>query len=58
MGKRDREKKAVRRLQLRREVIRILADDTLARVGGGLNCTGSKEGPDSNNSICVPSKDV
>jgi hypothetical protein len=33
MGKRT--KKEVKRLQLRREVIRVLGKDSLARVGGG-----------------------
>ncbi|HEU5059085.1 MAG TPA: hypothetical protein VFU21_21275 [Kofleriaceae bacterium] len=36
MGKQDRAKKNVRRLQLRSEVVRVLASDTLAQVVGGL----------------------
>lgn len=57
MTKRDREKKNVKRLQLRREAIRILASDSLARVGGGWGgtCTQS-QGMDSCNSLCMPSK--
>jgi hypothetical protein len=55
MTKRDREKKDVRRLQLRREAIRILASDSLARVGGGWG--GGSQGMDSCNSLCMPSKD-
>lgn len=51
MGKRDNDKKATRRLQLRREVIRVLADDWLVQVGGGIL-------PDKTDccSPCVPSK--
>ena len=51
MGKRDNDKKATRRLQLRREVIRVLADDWLIRVGGGMPA----EKTDCC-SPCVPSK--
>ena len=36
MGKHEREKKQVNRLQLRREAIRVLASDSLARVAGGI----------------------
>lgn len=52
MGKRDKnDKKSVKRLQLRREVIRVLASDSLARVhGGALGC-----GPTGGNSLCNPS---
>ena len=35
MGKRERATKQVNRLQLRREVIRVLAGDSLAQVRGG-----------------------
>ena len=38
MGKHEREKKQVQRLQLRREVIRVLASDSLAQVAGGVGC--------------------
>jgi hypothetical protein len=48
MGKRDRDKKDVKRLQLRREVIRLLAEDSLSKVVGGLG--------DSCQSACYPSK--
>ena len=47
MGKRDGEKRDVRRLQLRREVIRLLADDSLRQVVGG---------GESTRSACYPSK--
>ena len=36
MGKYERAKKQVKRLQLRREVIRVLASDSLAWVAGGI----------------------
>ena len=36
MGKHERAKKNVNRLQLRREVIRLLSSDDLAGVQGGL----------------------
>ena len=48
MGKRDIEKKSVKRLQLRREIIRVLADDSLKQVVGGLG--------ESTQSACYPSK--
>ena len=48
MGKHDGEKRDVRRLQLRREVIRLLADDSLRQVVGGQG--GSTQ------SACYPSK--
>jgi hypothetical protein len=48
MGKRDREKKDIKRLQLRREVIRVLAEDSLTKVFGG--------GGESTQSACYPSK--
>jgi hypothetical protein len=35
MGKKEREKKQVKRLALRREVLRVLSTDTLGRVAGG-----------------------
>jgi len=35
MGKKEREKKQVKRLALRREVLHILSTDTLGRVAGG-----------------------
>jgi len=38
MGNHERAKKQVNRLQLRREVIRVLASGTLAQVVGGLPC--------------------
>jgi len=38
MGNHERAKKQVKRLQLRREVIRVLASDSLARVVGGFGC--------------------
>jgi hypothetical protein len=41
MGKRERAKKQVKRLQLRREVIRVLGGDSLARVAGGYPCSDS-----------------
>jgi hypothetical protein len=50
MGKRDSDKKATRRLQLRREVIRVLADESLAKVQGGWRDDGSSRSP------CMPSK--
>ena len=53
MGKRDCERKDVRRLQLRREVIRVLASDSLARVQGGW---GSSDGSEGSRSPCIPSK--
>jgi hypothetical protein len=59
MGKRDREKKDVKRLRLRREVIRVLASDSLLRVYGGMACTTTKAGGSDNTdtgSVCVPSK--
>jgi hypothetical protein len=52
MGKRDREKKDVKRLQLRREVIRVLAEDSLARIQGGW---GTSEGSQGSRSPCMPS---
>lgn len=55
MSKLDRESKQVRRLQLRREVIRVLADDSLARVHGGLSATCGTG--DSDYSYCMPSRD-
>jgi hypothetical protein len=49
MGKRSSDKKAdVKRLQLRREVIRLLAADSLRQVVGGLGA--------STQSACYPSK--
>lgn len=50
MGKRDSEKKQTARLQLRREVIRVLADDSLKQVIGGLG--------QSTQSACYPSKNT
>jgi hypothetical protein len=35
MGKRERAKKQIKRLELRREVIRVLSSDNLSRVAGG-----------------------
>lgn len=57
MGKRERATKDVKRLQLRREVIRVLADSSLARVQGGwrLQCTLSDCG--ASDSLCQPSKE-
>jgi len=50
MGKRSSDKKAdVKRLQLRREVIRVLAADSLRQVVGG-------QGGASCQSACYPSK--
>lgn len=51
MMKRERTAKEVKRLQLRREVIRVLAADSLAQVRGGWG-----GGDDSCNSLCAPSK--
>jgi hypothetical protein len=48
MGKRDRDKKDVKRLQLRREVIRVLAEASLATVVGGQGA--------GTQSPCCPSK--
>jgi hypothetical protein len=57
MGKRDNDRKSIKRLQLRREIIRVLADDSLTRVGGGMVCTGSGgDVPTEHCSPCVPSK--
>jgi hypothetical protein len=52
MGKHDRAKKDVKRLELRREVIRVLASESLAMVHGGevAQCVGTK------GSICWYSK--
>jgi hypothetical protein len=41
MGKHERAKKQVKRLQLRREIIRVLGGDSLARVAGGYPCCDS-----------------
>ena len=49
MGRRDREKKDVKRLQLRREVIRLLAEDSLSQVVGGQGGAPAPSG-------CYPSK--
>ena len=38
MGKHDRARKQVNRLQLRREVLRVLTGDNLAEVHGGVGC--------------------
>ena len=59
MGKRERAKKDDKRLQLRREVIRILAGDSLKQVqggwGGGLPGRQADDcGP--SDSLCQPSK--
>jgi hypothetical protein len=54
MGKRDREKRDVKRLQLRREVIRVLASDSLAKVQGGWG--GSDSDSEGSRSPCIPSK--
>jgi hypothetical protein len=51
MGKRDNDKKTTRRLQLRREVILVLADDCLARVAGGRSGTCTDQC-----SPCMPSQ--
>lgn len=51
MAKKERDSKRTQRLQLRREVIRILADDSLAKVGGGWG-----GGDTSCQSACYPSK--
>ena len=56
MGNRGPGTKALKRLQLRREVIRHLADDTLARVAGGLQHSGCCESPTEGCSPCMPSK--
>jgi hypothetical protein len=57
MDKRERGKKTLKRLELRREVIRVLADDTLSRVAGGLLLSATcGEGPTDACSPCVPSK--
>ena len=52
MGKRENDKKPTRRLQLRREVILVLADDALQRVVGGRSGTCTVEC-----SPCLPSKE-
>jgi hypothetical protein len=54
MDRRDSDKKQLKRLQLRREVIRVLADDSLSRVAGGIVCGGDP--PTAHCSPCVPSK--
>jgi hypothetical protein len=53
MKKRDQTAKQVKRLQLRREVIRVLAGDSLAQVRGGwpTGCVG----PSDDGSLCNPS---
>jgi hypothetical protein len=60
MGKRDRAKKDVKRLQLRREVIRILAGDSLKQVQGGWGTGGIGRQVDEtcgpSDSLCQPSK--
>jgi hypothetical protein len=59
MGMRPRATKDVTRLRLRREVIRVLADESLARVQGGWGggCTTSGDSGDGETrSVCVPSK--
>jgi hypothetical protein len=43
MGKPAR--KQINRLQLRREVIRVLSSDNLARVAGGYPCGDTDTGP-------------
>ena len=64
MGNRDRGKKDVKRLQLRREVIRILAGDSLSRVqGGGLPIPGTRRCVldtqcGASDSLCQPSKET
>jgi hypothetical protein len=55
MGKHDRTRKDVKRLQLRREVIRVLGKDSLARVGGG-RFAGS--GDETNDPGCIPTWDT
>jgi hypothetical protein len=45
MGKDERAKKQIKRLQLRREVIRVLASDNLAQVAGGRACEDTGGGP-------------
>ena len=51
MSKKDSTPSKVKRLQLRREVIRVLAADSLAQVRGGWG-----GGDDSCESLCAPSK--
>ncbi len=60
MGKREPAKKDVKRLQLRREVIRILAGDSLAQVRGGWGGSPTRNNDPTqcgaSDSLCLPSK--
>ena len=51
MGKHDRTRKDVNRLQLRREVIRVLTGENLGRVVGGM-----EPGEGTITGTCWPSK--
>lgn len=52
MGNGQRAQKEIKRLQLRREVIRVLASDALAKVHGGWGGSDSE----GSRSPCIPSK--
>lgn len=56
MGKRDGDKKELKRLQLRREVIRVLASDSLAQVAGGVSAGCWTDDGGGTRSLCQPSK--
>jgi len=56
MGKQERAKKEVGRLQLRREVIRLLSNETLAHVRGGRGSACEISCEDTAISICWGSK--
>ena len=53
MGKRERAQKKINRLQLRREVIRVLASNNLAQVYGGR--MGEGWCGETDGSGCMPS---
>jgi len=56
MGNGQRAKKDIKRLQLRREVIRVLASDSLAKVHGGWGTSDTEGGSSGSRSPCMPSK--
>jgi hypothetical protein len=59
MNKRGRQAKQVKRLELRREVIRILAGDSLARVHGGWGIgRGDLPACTASESLCNPSRET
>jgi len=55
MGKREQTKKAIKRLELRREVIRVLSSETLAQVRGGRGSVCEISCDDTGGSGCMPS---